>query len=32
MEYHPVKICGHQLLFCKFKICGRIVKTYAMNL
>jgi hypothetical protein len=32
MEYRPVNICGHQLLFCKFKICGRIVKTYAMNL
>jgi hypothetical protein len=32
MEYRPVKICGHQLLFCKLKICGRIVKTYAINL
>ena len=32
MEYHLVKICGHQLLFCKLKICRRIVKTYAINL
>ena len=28
----PVKICGHQLLFRKLKICGRICRVYAMSL
>src|SRR6267154_490837 len=32
MEYLLVEICGHQLLFCKFKICRSVVNTYAMNL
>src|SRR5258705_14024762 len=32
MEYRPVRICRHQLLFRKLKICGRICRGYAMNL